>query len=130
MKKIVAALLIFIIAFSFVSCSEGKTVEPEVVDKMVETGELGSIVAYYSVRNETEDGFYVQFNSALESFDYYNSNGTLVVFQGKEVVYDKSGNVIDRSELSYGQPLLIAFDGTAYDTDPTTIKAYKVTVAD
>ncbi len=131
MKKIIAVLLVIVLAFSFVACGDntGKPMDPKVVDQKVESGELGSIIGHYSVKNAENKGFYIQFNSALESFDYYDKDGTLVVFQGDEVVYDKDGNKVDKSELQYGQALLIAFDGEAYDTDPVTIKAYKVTLA-
>lgn len=117
---------------SLVGCSGGSQLTPEQIDKRIEAGEIGTIQGFYSVRNN-EDGtgdFYVQFNSALETvFDFYSADGTLVEFYGDEVVYDKAGNVVPRSEIAYGQGLIIAFNGEAEDTDPPTIKAYKITLA-
>ncbi len=132
MKRIVSLLLVVLMVVSFAACgSKEPTYTPQEVDKMVDSGDMGSIIAYYSVRNEIEKkGFYVQFNSALENFDYYAPDGTLVKFDGREVVYDKEGNEVDIESIEYGQALLIAFDGEAYDTDPATIKAYKVTLSD
>lgn len=131
MKRLISLLAALLMVVSLVACGDNASpYSPQEVDEKVESGELGSIIAHYSVRNETDDGFYVQFNSALENFDYYDADGTLILFYGDEVVYDKAGNIVDESELEYGQALLIAFNGEAYDTDPATIKAYKVTLAD
>ena len=131
MKKVILAFLSALMILSLAACGNNSAYTPEEVDKKVASGELGSIIAHYSVKNETEEeGFYVQFNSALESFDYYDAEGTLVVFDGDEVVYDKNGKPVDIEAIKYGQALLIAFDGKAYDTDPATIKAYKVTLAE
>ena len=131
MKRIFAILLVLVMVASLAACSGGSAYTPEQVDQMVETGEMGTIQAFYSVRNSSDGkgDFYVQFNSALESiFDFYSEDGTLVKFDGKVVVYDKDGNEVPRSEIAYGQPLIIAFNGEAEDTDPPTIRAYKVTL--
>ncbi len=132
MKRIIAILLALVMLFSLAACSSTPGYTPEQVDEMVETGEMGTIQAFYSVRNSADGkgDFYVQFNSALESvFDFYSDNGTLVEFDGKVAVYDKDGKEVPRSEIAYGQPLIIAFNGEAEDTDPPTIKAYKITFA-
>ena len=132
MKRIIAILLALVMLLSFAACSGAPSYTPEQVDDMVETGDMGTIQAFYSIKN-SPDGkgdFYVQFNSALESvFDFYSEDGTLVEFDGKVVVYDQEGNEVPRSEIEYGQALIIAFNGEAEDTDPPTIKAYKVTLA-
>lgn len=132
MKKVICLVLAAVMLFSLASCSQKPSYTPEQVDRKVEAGEIGTIQAFYSVRN-AEDGtgdFYVQFNSALETvFDFYSADGTLVKFYGDEVVYDKAGNIVPRSEIAYGQGLIIAFNGEAEDTDPPTIKAYKITLA-
>lgn len=132
MKRIFSVLLAVAMLVSLAACSGSPTYTPEQVEEMVETGEMGTIQAFYSVRN-AEDGkgdFYVQFNSALEEvFDFYSEDGTLVEFDGKVVVYDREGNEVPRSEIAYGQALIIAFNGEAESTDPPTIKAYKVTLA-
>ena len=72
----------------------------------------------------------ISFKGAVVEGTYYDAEGTLVVFDGDEVVYDKNGKPVDIEDIKYGQALLIAFDGKAYDTDPATIKAYKVTLAE
>lgn len=132
MKKIVSIILAFVMLFSLCACSGESALTPEQVDKKVKSGELGTIQAFYSVRND-EDGtgdFYVQFNSALETvFDFYSADGTLVEFYGDPVVYDAQGNVVPRSEIKYGQGVTIVFNGEAEDTNPPTIKAYKVTLS-
>ncbi len=132
MKRVFSVILALAMLVSLAACSTAPSYTPEQVEEMVETGEMGTIQAFYSVRN-AEDGkgdFYVQFNSALENvFDFYSEDGTLVEFDGKVVVYDKDGNEVPRSEIKYGQGLIIAFNGEAEDTDPPTIKAYKVTLA-
>ncbi len=132
MKRIISVILVLSTLFVLASCSKESAYTPEEVDKMVSSGELGTIQGFYSVRNN-KDGtgdFYVQFNQALENvFDFYSADGTLVEFVGDAVVYDKAGNVVPRSELVYGQGLIISFDGEAESTDPPTIKAYKVTLA-
>lgn len=133
MKRLVSVILAFAMLLSLAACSGGdQSLTPEQVDQKVEAGEIGTIQAFYSVRNKADGtgDFYVQFNSALETvFDFYSADGTLVEFDGDAVVYDKAGNVIPRSELEYGQGLIIAFNGEAEDTDPPTIKAYKITLA-
>lgn len=132
MKRIFAVLLAFVIVASLAACSGAPSYTPQQVDEMVETGEMGTIQAFYSIKN-SPDGkgdFYVQFNSALESvFDFYSEDGTLVEFDGKVIVYDSEGNEVPRSEIEYGQALIIVFNGEAEDVDPPTIKAYKVTLA-
>ena len=89
MKRIFAVLLAFVIVASLAACSGVPSYTPQQVDEMVETGEMGTIQAFYSVKN-SPDGkgdFYVQFNSALESvFDFYSEDGTLVEFDGKVIV--------------------------------------------
>lgn len=132
MKKLVSILLVLVMVFSMAACSQNVKYTPEQVDQMIASGEIGTIQAFYSVKN-SDDGkgdFYVQFNSALEGvFDFYSPDGTLVEFYGDDVVYDKDGNVVPRSEIAYGQSLIIAFNGEAEDTTPPTIKAYKITLA-
>lgn len=131
MKKIISCLLVFVMLLSFAACSGGSLSQEEIEDKVV-SGDVGTITAHYSVKN-AKDGtgdFYIQFNSALESFEYYNADGTLVKFYGDAVVYDKAGNVVPREEIPYGQALLIYFDGVAIDDDPVTIKAYKIVITD
>lgn len=132
MKRIISILIACVMLVSLAACSGSPTYTPEQVEQMVDAGEMGTIQAFYSVKN-SPDGkgdFYVQFNSALESvFDFYSEDGTLVKFDGKAVVYDSEGNQVPRSEIKYGQALIIAFNGEAEDTDPPTIKAYKVTLA-
>ncbi len=133
MKRVVAFILALIMVLSLAACSGSESsLTPEQVDQKVKSGEIGTIQGFYSVRNSSdgEGEFYVQFNSALgEVFDFYSDNGTLVEFYGDEVVYDKEGNIVPRSELAYGQSLVIAFNGEAESTDPPTIKAYKITLA-
>ncbi len=132
MKKLVSVLLVFTMVFSLAACSNKVNYTPKEVDAMVESGEIGTIQGFYSVKNASdgEGDFYVQFNSAMEEvFDFYSDDGTLVKFYGDAVVYDKAGNIVPRTEIAYGQGLIIAFDGTASDTNPPTIKAYKITLA-
>lgn len=133
MKRIFSVILVCVMLFSLAACSSNESgYTPKQVDELVAKGEIGTIQGFYSVKNDAEGkgDFYIQFNSALEEvFDFYSDDGTLVEFYGDAVVYDKAGNVVPRSEIAYGQSLIIAFNGEAEDTDPPTIKAYKITLA-
>ncbi len=131
MKRFLSCIFALMMLMSLAACSGGKLSQEEIENKIA-SGDVGTIQGHYSVRNE-KDGkgdFYIQFNSALETFDYYADDGTLVKFYGDEVVYDKSGNEVPRSEIPYGQSMIIYFDGVAVDDDPVTIKAYKIVLSD
>ena len=82
MKRIFAVLLVLVMVASLAACSGGSAYTPEQIDLMVETGEMGTIQAFYSVRNSSDGkgDFYVQFNSALESiFDFYSEKYLLTL---------------------------------------------------
>lgn len=130
MKRLFSLLLVAVMLFCFCSCgNKYSDLTDEEINAKVNSGELGTLYAHYSVINDGSDKFYVQFDSSLSDYDYYSAEGTLVEFYGDTVVYDKEGNPVDRSEINYGQSLIIVFDGKVYDDDPVTIKAIKVSFA-
>ncbi len=128
MKKIICIIAALAMMFTLCSCA-GKEYSQEEISQKVEAGEFGTLYAYYSVENEDDGDFYVQFDSSQKDFDYYAVNGTRVKFYGDMKIYDADGNVIDRSELKYGDALLVVYDGKIYGKDPVTIKAAKVSLA-
>ena len=130
MKRAASLLLAVIMLFCLSSCgNEYANLTDEEIDAKVNSGELGTLYAHYSVLNEDTGNFYVQFDSSLKDYDYYSEKGTLVKFYGDTVVYDQNGNKVERSDITYGQALIIVFDGKVYDEDPVTIKAVKVSFA-
>lgn len=128
MKRIICIALSIVMMFAFCSCT-GKEYSQEEISQKLESGDFGTLYAYYSVENEDNGDFYVQFDSSLKDFDYYAANGTKVEFYGEQKIYDAEGNAIDRSELNYGDALLVVYDGKIYGKDPVTIKAARVSLA-
>lgn len=130
MKKAVSLFLVFAMLFCLCSCGNeySKLTDDEIAAK-VDSGELGTLYAHYSVQNGDSGDFYVQFDSSLKDYDYYSDKGTLVKFYGNTAVYDQDGNKVERSDINYGQGLIIVFDGKVYGDNPVTIKAVKVSLA-
>ena len=130
MKRAASLLLAVIMLFCLCSCGNeySKLTDDEIAAK-VDSGELGTLYAHYSVQNGDSGDFYVQFDSSLKDYDYYSDKGTLVKFYGDTAVYDQDGNKVKRSDINYGQALIIVFDGKVYGDNPVTIKAVKVTLA-
>lgn len=130
MKRAASLILAVIMLFCLCSCGNeySKLTDDEIAAK-VDSGELGTLYAHYSVQNGDSGDFYVQFDSSLKDYDYYSDKGTLVKFYGDTAVYDQDGNKVKRSDINYGQALIIVFDGMVYGDNPVTIKAVKVTLA-
>lgn len=129
MKKIICIISAFVMLLTLCSCAGGKEYSQEEISQKLETGDFGTLYAYYSVKNTGNGDFYVQFDSSQKDFDYYDADGTKVEFYGEKKIYDNDGNVVDESELNYGDALIIVYDGKTYGKDPVTIKAVKVSVA-
>ena len=96
MKKAVSLFLAFAMLFCLCSCGNeySKLTDDEIAAK-VDSGELGTLYAHYSVQNGDSGDFYVQFDSSLKDYDYYSDKGTLVKFYGDTAVYDQDGNKVD-----------------------------------
>ncbi len=129
MKKTVALLLALAMLFCFSACGNPyANITPEQIDQKVDSGELGTLVGYYSVRNEGTDknSFWVQFDVAMQDSPVYSENSTLVKFFGDKLFYDENGKQIPESELKIGDALVITYNCKTYGDNPVTIKAVRV----
>lgn len=136
MKKFISAALVFVLVFSFSACGK-----KQLTDEEIKTGKDNGTVfdfhCYYSVQNmdRTDDEILVHFPNEVYSSEkdvfYDENNETVIVFKGEKKFYDdKTGEEIEEKDLEYGQLLRVVYNGKAYDKDPVTIQAIKVTVCD
>ena len=102
MKRAASLLLAVIMLFCLCSCGNeySKLTDDEIAAK-VDSGELGTLYAHYSVQNGDSGDFYVQFDSSLKDYDYYSDKGTLVKFYGDTAVYDQDGNKVKRVDTIF-----------------------------
>lgn len=130
MKKITALLLAFAMLLCLSACKKNpyEGLSDAELEKMVDSGELGTVTAFYSVDNvdKTDDEILVQFDAVFKDTPFYSEKGTVIQFFGDKVIYDAKGEVIDESEIIIGDMLTITYDCKTYGKDPVTIKAIKV----
>lgn len=130
MKKIIALIIAAVLLTGLCACSSNPyaDIDEEEFSKKVESGEYGTVVGFYSVKNEdrSDNEILLQLSSAMENSPLYSNNGTLAVkFTGDKLLYDENGELMDEKDLEYGDTLVISYNLKMYGEDPVTIKAFK-----
>ncbi len=130
MKKFVALLMAVVLAASLCACGSNpyRSVDDEEFSRRAESGEFGTFVGFYSIKNEdrSDDEMWLQLSIAMEDSPLYSSDGLVVKFVGGKSLYDENGDPISEDELEIGDSLVVSYNLKMYGEDPITVKAYKV----
>ncbi len=129
MKKLVALFIAAVLTVCLCACSSNpyRSVDDEEFSKKVESGEFGTFVGFYSVKNENrqDNEMWIQLSIAMEDSPLYSSEGLVVKFVGEKALYDENGKPISEDDLEIGDTLIISYNLKKYGDEPITVKAYK-----
>lgn len=116
MKKLLAAVIAFVMIFSLSSCSQ----------KGNNNKELNQIVASYSIKSD-ENNFIVEVQKLGGVYDeLYDEDGLYIKLAKDAKIFDADEKEITVDDLFVGNTLVISYDGTLSKKNPKTIKAYEI----
>ena len=131
MKKIIALIMSAALVFSLCACSSNpySSDGEEDFSKKLESGEYGTLVGFYSVKNEdrSDDEIWIQLSDAMQNTTLYSDDGTLVVklMTGKNI-FDENGEPVSEDDIAYGDTLIIKYNLKTNGEDPITVKAFRI----
>ncbi|MBQ7596363.1 MAG: hypothetical protein IJU45_06840, partial [Clostridia bacterium] len=127
MKKLVALFIAAVLTVCLCACSSNpyRSVDDEEFSKRAESGEFGTLVGFYSVKNDNrkDNEMWLQLSVAMEDSPLYSSEGLVVKFMGDKALYDENGKLISEDDLEIGDTLIVSYNLKTYGEDPITIKA-------
>lgn len=131
MKKIIALIMSAALVFGLCACSSNpySSDSEEDFSKKLESGEYGTLVGFYSVKNEnrSDDEIWIQLSDAMQNTTLYSDDGTLVVkLMGGKNLFDENGEPVSEDDIAYGDTLIIKYNLKTYGEDPITVKAFRI----